>query len=736
MDLLSLLTSLGTSFLIFVLLVTVYSILSRVQRNRVIYFPNKILKGHDDWKASKVPNPLSWIAEAWNATEADLISMAGLDATVYVIFVTTVLIIMLASGVICLPLLVPLSATDKAYAIEAQKAKAKHKNYTSYDDFDKLAMGNIQNGSARLWAFVLGAYWVSFVTYYLLWRTYRHVLALRAREQASFVAKPEQFVVLVRDIPPDPQGRTRKEQVDSFFRRIYPETFERSIIVTNMSEAEKAWKKLQDYKKKLARAETAFRKSKTTGNPEGTRPTMKTGFLGLFGKKVDSIDYLNDMIKKASAELETKQRVTLSDKQVGAAFIIFNSRPAAAAAAQTVHAMVADAWTVLPAPEPRQIIWKNLPISFYNRIVRQESVYVIVFLCIVFYMIPIAFVSGFTTLENLRKALPFLKWVVEKKALKTILEAYLPQLALILFLALLPAFMMFLSKIECIPAESDAVRAASGKYFYFTVFNVFIGVTLTGTLFASLKEILKTPSKIISILSRSLPPNATFFISFIALKFFVGYGLELSRVVPLLIFNIKKSFLCKTEEEVVEAWKPSGFGYATRVPNDLLIMTIALCYAVIAPMIIPFAVLYFVVGWFVARNQALNVCVPEYESNGRMWPHMHTRILGALFLSQLTMFGYFSLKSVSSPALIPLPFATLAFAFVCRKKFYPSFTAVSMEAACHDAKEVPSITAIVQAFTPPCLQTDQKFDDSEAYEDAQSTISSRAASLATPATTV
>lgn len=86
-------------------------------------------------------------------------------------------------------------------------------------------------------------------------------------------------------------------------------------------------------------------------------------------------------------------------------------------------------------------------------------------------------------------------------------------------------------------------------------------------------------------------------------RFFIGYGLELSRIVPLIIFHIKRKYLCKTEAELKAAWLPSDLGYGTRVPGDMLIITIVLCYSVIAPLILPFGVLYFGIGWLVLRNQ-------------------------------------------------------------------------------------------------------------------------------------
>lgn len=275
---------------------------------------------------------------------------------------------------------------------------------------------------------------------------------------------------------------------------------------------------MEGYKKKLARAEAVYANSKKTGKPEGSRPTTRIGFLGLIGTKVDSIEYFNEKINELLPKLEAEQKVTLREKQQASALVFFTSRVTAASAAQSLHAQMVDTWTVVDAPEPRQIIWSNLKIRFFERQIRQYVVYVIVALTIMFYMIPIGFISALTTLGNLKKLLPFLKPIVNIDAVKTVLEAYLPQIALIVFLALLPKLLMFLSKKEGIPSVSHAVRATSGKYFYFTVLNVFIGVTVGGTLFSTLKSIEKHPNSIVSLLAKSLPGNATFFLTFVALK--------------------------------------------------------------------------------------------------------------------------------------------------------------------------------------------------------------------------
>ncbi|KAK1385857.1 hypothetical protein POM88_023592 [Heracleum sosnowskyi] len=151
----------------------------------------------------------------------------------------------------------------------------------------------------------------------------------------------------------------------------------------------------------------------------------------------NTIEYYTEKIDELTTKLEAEQKVILREKQQASAFVFFKSRLSAACAAQNLHARMVDTWTVVNAPEPP------------------------------FYMIPIGLVSAFTTLENLKKLLPFIKPWVKKKALRTVLEAYLPQLALIVFLSLLPKLLLVLSKAEGIPSEILDARAASGKYFLF-----------------------------------------------------------------------------------------------------------------------------------------------------------------------------------------------------------------------------------------------------------------------------
>ncbi|KAM6551989.1 hypothetical protein CsatB_001797 [Cannabis sativa] len=722
MDLNSFLTSLGTYCLIFLILVLLYSWMSRLPVNAVVYYPNlmnkksKLPKGTGTTSLELDPtkygsgsgccNPFGWIGDAVNSSEEDIIKMSGVDTAVYFVFLTTILKVLFLSGLVLLPVLLPVAVTDD----RLQRIKEEIDDDLPLD-LQKLSMGNVDEKSRRLWAFLVGVYCVSFVIYYLLWKAYKHVGGLRVKAlMSSSQVKPEQYAVLVRDIPLH-KTKSTKQQVDAFFKDIYPNTFYKSMVATNNIQVNILWKRLEKQRKNLAQAETIYEESKTKGkkSPSSSevakRPTHKLGFLGLCGREVDSIEHYTNKVKELESKHEEERTKTLKDKQLNAALVFFTNRVSAALAAQSLHDKLVDEWTVTEAPEPSQLLWNNLRMKFFERQLRKYAVYFIVALTILFYMIPIGVVSAFTTLKNLMKLLPFLKLVLKMRIVRTVLEAYLPQLVLIVFMSVLPMLLLFLSKAEGVASVSHAERGAAGKFFYFTVLNVFIGVTLGGTLFSTFKEIQQEPNSIVEILASSIPQNAAFFISYVALKFFVGSGVELSRIVAVIAFHIKRKLIFKTEAEEKEAWPTGDLGFHTKVPEDMLVVTIVLCYSVISPIIIAFGLAHVAIGWLVTRNQALKVYVTKYESYGEMWPHMVFRILAAMILYQVTMFGYFGVKEfVYTPLLVPLPIITFLFGFIAHKKFHRSFHHIPLKIAAIEQSTQVDLEQVYTSFIPPSLE--------------------------------
>ena len=96
-----------------------------------------------------------------------------------------------------------------------------------------------------------------------------------------------------------------------------------------------------------------------------------------------------------------------------AAFVSFKSRWGAAVCAQTQQSRNPTIWLTEWAPEPRDVYWPNLAIPYVSHTDRKLIMGVAFFFLTFFAIIPIAFVQSLASIEELEKAAPWLKSLVE-----------------------------------------------------------------------------------------------------------------------------------------------------------------------------------------------------------------------------------------------------------------------------------------------------------------------------------
>ena len=79
--------------------------------------------------------------------------------------------------------------------------------------------------------------------------------------------------------------------------------------------------------------------------------------------------------------------------------------------------------------------------------------------------------------------------------------------------------------------------------------------------------------------------------------------------------------------------------------------------------------------------QIINVYNQQYESAAAFWPHVHSRIIASLLISQLLLLGLLSTKKAakSTPLLVILPVLTYAFHKYCQRRFEPAFRKYPLE---------------------------------------------------------
>ncbi|XP_041028338.1 calcium permeable stress-gated cation channel 1-like [Juglans microcarpa x Juglans regia] len=614
---------------------------------------------------------LNWMRDALRMPEPELVEHAGLDSAVYLRIYLTGLKIFVPIAFVAWTVLVPVNWTNST--LEHDKLP----NVTS-SDIDKLSISNVPLRSQRFWGHIVMAYAFTFWACYVLLKEYEKVASMRLQFLASERRRPDQFTVLVRNVPPDPDESV-SELVEHFFLVNHPDHYLTHQVVYNANKLAKLVKEKENLQNWLV-----YYKNKFSRN--SSRPSMKTGFLGLWGKRVDAIDHHESEIEKLSKEIAAeRERVSKDSNSImPAAFVSFKTRWAAAVCAQTQQSRNPTVWLTEWAPEPRDVYWENLAIPYVSLTVRKLIIGVAFFFLTFFFMIPIAFVQSLASIEGIEKAAPFLKPLVEKDFVKSFIQGFLPGIVLKIFLIFLPTILMIMSKFEGFGSLSSLERRSASRYYLFNFVNVFLGSIITGSAFEQLDSFIhQSATDIPETIGVAIPMKATFFITYIMVDGWAGVAGEILMLKPLIIYHLKNSFLVKTEKDREEAMDPGSLGFNTGEPRIQFYFLLGFVYATVTPAILPFIIVFFALAFVVFRHQIINVYSQQYESAAAFWPDVHGRIVTALVISQVLLLGLLSTKEAakSTPFLIALPVLTIWFYRFCKGRYESAFVKFPLQEA-------------------------------------------------------
>ncbi|XP_061362258.1 CSC1-like protein At1g69450 isoform X3 [Gastrolobium bilobum] len=152
--------------------------------------------------------------------------------------------------------------------------------------------------------------------------------------------------------------------------------------------------------------------------------------------------------------------------------------------------------------------------------------------------------------------------------------------------------------------------------------------------------------------------------------------------------------------------------YHRDLPRVLFVGLLGITYFFLAPLILPFLLVYLCLAYIIFRNQFINVYAPKYETAGKFWPIVHNTMIFSLVLMHIIAVGIFALKKLSpaSTLMLPLPVLTLLFNEYCRKRFLPIFVAYSAESLIkkdredqNDATMAEFYDKLIIAYKDPAL---------------------------------
>ncbi|KAG8663422.1 CSC1-like protein At4g02900 isoform X2 [Manihot esculenta] len=546
-----------------------FAILRLQPINDRVYFPKWYLKGirasptHSRASVSRFVNMdfrtyirfLNWMPAAWRMPELELIDHAGLDSVVYIRIYLMGLKIFVPITILAFAVLVPVNWTGGTLE--------RFKDLT-FSDIDKLSISNIPPGSQRFCAHVLMSYVFTFWTLYVIYKEYKTTAVMRLQFLASESRRPDQFTVLVRNVPPDPDESVA-EHVEHFFCVNHPDHYLSHQVVYNANNLAN----LVERKKTLLNWLT-YHQNKYERNPS-SKPTTKVSVV--FG-------------------------------------------------------------------EPEWMQLTTIPLR----------------------------------LKNLQK----------KKSIKSLVQGILPGIALKIFLVLLPIILMIMSKIEGFTSLSSLDRRSAVKYHLFLLVNVFVGSIVTGTAMDQLKTFLsQSATEIPKIIGVSIPLKATFFITYIMVDGWAAIAAEILRLVPLIMFHLKNTFLVKTDQDREQAMDPGCLDFATSEPRVQFYFLLGLVYAAVTPLLLPFIIVFFAFSYTVFRHQIINVYNQKYESGAAFWPDVHMRLIIGLLIAQLLLLGLISTREAGKLTLllVALPVLTIWFHVFCKGRFESAFVKFPLQDA-------------------------------------------------------
>ncbi|KAJ0980363.1 hypothetical protein J5N97_008618 [Dioscorea zingiberensis] len=657
MRFLALLTSAGINIGLCALFLMLYSILRKQPGNVNVYFGRRLAEAASRRSNSFsferfVPSP-SWIVKALEYKEEEILAAAGLDAVVFLRLIVFSLRIFSIAAVACVFGILPLNYFGQ---------EIKHKRFSS-ESLDVFTISNVKEGSDWFWVHCLALYIISISACILLYIEYKSIARMRL-VHITQDPNPSHFTVLVRSIPKSDE-ESYDDSVRNFFQKYHASSYLSHQIIYKTGKVQKIMTNAEKvYKKFVLLKASAI----------GKKCIPAVYRCGLCGAAPNTIQlYHNEIELSKKTDLDHSNSIR-REKECSAAFVFFKTRYAAVVVSDVLQSSNPMSWVTDLAPEPHDVYWSNLWLPYRQLWIRRIATLLASIVFMLLFLIPVTFVQSLSQLDQLQQRFPFLRGILKKTFVSEIVTGYLPSVILQLFLYSVPPIMMLFSTLEGPISHSARKKSAASKVLYFTIWNVFFVNVFSGSVISQL-NVISSPKGIPTQLAKAVPRQATLFITYVLTSGWASLSSEVLQLFPL-IWNLLKRYIFRINNE---QYSVPSFPYHTEVPKVLLIGLLGFTCSILAPLILPFLLVYFFLCYVVYRNQILNVYCSKYETGGCMWPIMHNTTIFSLVLSQIIALGVFGLKRspVAAGFMIPLVILTLLFNEYCRKRFHPIFKSLS-----------------------------------------------------------
>lgn len=407
-------------------------------------------------------------------------------------------------------------------------------------------------------------------------------------------------------------------------------------------------------------------------------------------KRIDAINYYTERALSLDAAIK-RNRSKLQDCNYGWAVFssVFKAHKAFISIQDEMEKRRKEQTTLVTkqcvrlrlAPQPEDIIWPNMNIDRHTAELKRWFGYGLFFSIVFVWSIPIAMLAVGSNLINFIRLFKEANKIIKKnELLMGLIQSYLIPLLMVLFQAYLPELLGLISRQQAYKTNTIVEQKILWKLYMlfvannlviFTLVNIMLGIVgqITAlTLVGTLKS--KRFSDYIVQIAKNMSDVSSFWINYACLRS-VGVVFELLQVAPLLFIVVLPNrfagsyrYTPRQLDDFIGS--PPPFQYAKNYGLIISFFTAALVYSVTAPIVLPFALIYFGLATTTFKYKLMYIYVTKTETHGRIWPLLYRIIMLSLIVFQAMMILILSLKAglYQTYTLIPLPFITFAIGLV------------------------------------------------------------------------
>ena len=364
------------------------------------------------------------------------------------------------------------------------------------------------------------------------------------------------------------------------------------------------------------------------------------------GQKLDAIDYLTNRIK--DLEMEIKEVRLSVDKRnpLSYGFASYDEIREAHSIAHAAKRKHPQGTTIVLAPRPNDIIWKNMTLTPGQRKRRRLLNNFYVILLTLAWIGPNAMIAIFLTslsnLGNVWKA--FQNSLAAHQTWWAIVQGVAsPAISSLVYLVLPIIFRRMLIRAGD-RTKTARERHVTSKLYTFFVINFLIVFSGFSTVWTFVTAVIRntdngqdawTAIKQANFglaLFQSLCNVSPFWITWL-LQRNLGAAVDLAQLWTLVWSFCARKFSNPTPREMIELTAPQPFDYASYYNYFLFYSTVGLCFGYIQPFALPACALYFSLDVYLKKYLLLYIFITKTESGGMFWRMFFNRMVFAAICS-------------------------------------------------------------------------------------------------------